>query len=203
MAVRNCPITADMVQITESSDYVIVVHPKIGRYVLNADCPFRPLAADADARARMARWIEETSSLGIENSEPHCRARRSLRAACRPGGVCFGMAPNCAQAIKPEDEERLWRKLRLEWNYNSNHIEGNTLTYHETAMLFSLPARAEGGHPLRGLRGDEGPRRRHRSGPPNRRLRPSARRGRRKGFEQDPSQGAIFTRTRRRPDGRP
>ena len=52
------------------------------------------------------------------------------------------------QAIKPDDEERLWRKLRLEWNYNSNHIEGNTLTYHETAMLF-LYGRAEGGHPLR------------------------------------------------------
>lgn len=41
-------------------------------------------------------------------------------------------------SLKPfrkEDEERFWRKLRLEWNYNSNHIEGNTLTYGETELL--------------------------------------------------------------------
>lgn len=45
--------------------------------------------------------------------------------------------------IKPEYEERLWKKLRLEWNYNSNHIEGNTLTFTETKQLLffdlSLP----------------------------------------------------------------
>jgi len=40
-----------------------------------------------------------------------------------------------AQPLKPNDEERLWKKLRLEWNYNSNHIEGNTLTYGETELL--------------------------------------------------------------------
>ncbi|MBK8195770.1 MAG: hypothetical protein IPK76_22170 [Lewinellaceae bacterium] len=41
-------------------------------------------------------------------------------------------------ALRPmrrEDEERLWKKLRLEWNYNSNHLEGNTLTYQETKSL--------------------------------------------------------------------
>jgi Fic family protein len=37
--------------------------------------------------------------------------------------------------LKLEDEQRLWRKFRLEWNYNSNHIEGNTLTYGETYLL--------------------------------------------------------------------
>ena len=52
------------------------------------------------------------------------------------------------RAIKPEDDERLWRKLRLEWNYNSNHIEGNTLTYHETELLI-LYDRVAGGHPMR------------------------------------------------------
>ncbi|MBK9596884.1 MAG: hypothetical protein IPO60_00820 [Flavobacteriales bacterium] len=36
--------------------------------------------------------------------------------------------------LAPEDEQRLWQKLRLEWNYNSNHIEGNTLTYGETFL---------------------------------------------------------------------
>lgn len=33
------------------------------------------------------------------------------------------------QPLKPEDEKRLDRKFRLEFNYNSNHLEGNTLTY--------------------------------------------------------------------------
>ena len=39
-------------------------------------------------------------------------------------------------------------KLRLEWNYNSNHIEGNTLTYHETELLL-IHGRTAGGHPMR------------------------------------------------------
>ena len=50
------------------------------------------------------------------------------------------------QDIKHVDEERLWKKLRLEWNYNSNHIEGNTLTYHETELLL-IYDRTAGGHP--------------------------------------------------------
>ena len=50
--------------------------------------------------------------------------------------------------IAPEDEERLWRKLRLEWNYNSNHIEGNTLTYDETVLLL-IHGQTAGSHPLR------------------------------------------------------
>ncbi len=38
--------------------------------------------------------------------------------------------------MKVEDENKLWRKFRLEWNYNSNHIEGSTLTYRETYLMF-------------------------------------------------------------------
>src|ERR1700744_1349391 len=34
-----------------------------------------------------------------------------------------------------EQREKLWKKFRLEWNYNSNHIEGNTLTYGQTELL--------------------------------------------------------------------
>ena len=26
--------------------------------------------------------------------------------------------------LKQVDENRLWKKFRLDWNYNSNHIEG-------------------------------------------------------------------------------
>lgn len=52
------------------------------------------------------------------------------------------------QPLKPEDYERLWKKIRLEWNYHSNRIEGNTLTYSETELLL-VHGRAEGGHPIR------------------------------------------------------
>jgi Fic family protein len=36
------------------------------------------------------------------------------------------------------DHDRLWEKFRLEWNYNSNHIEGNTMTYGDTKLLLRL-----------------------------------------------------------------
>ena len=39
------------------------------------------------------------------------------------------------QPLKPEDKSRLDRKFMLEFNYNSNHIEGNTLTYGQTELL--------------------------------------------------------------------
>ncbi len=52
------------------------------------------------------------------------------------------------QALQPlstENDARLWKKLRLEWNYHSNHIEGNTLTYGETELLL-LHDRTTGNH---------------------------------------------------------
>ena len=39
------------------------------------------------------------------------------------------------QPLKEADQTRLDRKFMLEFNYNSNHIEGNTLTYGQTEML--------------------------------------------------------------------
>lgn len=39
------------------------------------------------------------------------------------------------QPLKDEDQERLDRKFMLEFNFNSNHIEGNTLTYGQTEFL--------------------------------------------------------------------
>lgn len=39
------------------------------------------------------------------------------------------------QPLKAEDQSRLERKFMLEFNYNSNHIEGNTLTYGQTEQL--------------------------------------------------------------------
>lgn len=53
-----------------------------------------------------------------------------------------------AQPLKVEDDERLWKKFRLEWSYNSNHIEGNTLTYGETELLIIL-GQTKGNHTIR------------------------------------------------------
>src|SRR6266480_5112622 len=53
-----------------------------------------------------------------------------------------------AQLLKPDDEQRLRQKLRLEWDYNSNHIEGNTLTYGETELLL-IQGQTVGGHTIR------------------------------------------------------
>lgn len=50
--------------------------------------------------------------------------------------------------LKPEDQQRLNKKFRLEWNYNSNHIEGNTLTYSETELLLIF-GQTKGNHELR------------------------------------------------------
>lgn len=52
------------------------------------------------------------------------------------------------QPLSPEHDRRLWQKLRLEWNYHSNHIEGNTLTYGETELLL-IHGQTHGNHTLR------------------------------------------------------
>lgn len=52
------------------------------------------------------------------------------------------------QPMAPDDERRLWRKLKLEWNFHSNHIEGNTLTYGETELLL-IHGQTSGDHALR------------------------------------------------------
>jgi Fic family protein len=50
--------------------------------------------------------------------------------------------------FKKTDEDRLWKKFRLEWNYNSNHIEGNTLTYGQTELLLMFD-KTTGDHDMR------------------------------------------------------
>ena len=52
------------------------------------------------------------------------------------------------QPLQPDRGKRLWQKLRLEWNYHSNHIEGNTLTYGETELLL-LHDQTHGAHDIR------------------------------------------------------
>lgn len=42
------------------------------------------------------------------------------------------------QPLSQEDAKRLRQKFMLDFNYNSNHIEGNTLTYGQTEVLLLL-----------------------------------------------------------------
>ena len=42
------------------------------------------------------------------------------------------------QPLSSDDEKRMKRKFMLDFNYNSNHIEGNTLTYGQTEVLLLL-----------------------------------------------------------------
>jgi len=46
--------------------------------------------------------------------------------------------------IKKEDELRILQKFRLDWNYHSNHLEGNSLTYGETKALILFGITAQG-----------------------------------------------------------
>ncbi|MBD0256814.1 MAG: Fic family protein, partial [Cytophagales bacterium] len=46
--------------------------------------------------------------------------------------------------LNPEQERRIMDKFRLDWNYHSNHLEGNQLTYGETKALLLFNITAQG-----------------------------------------------------------
>ncbi|UMY66440.1 MULTISPECIES: Fic family protein [unclassified Flavobacterium] len=46
--------------------------------------------------------------------------------------------------IDAEQEARVMQKFRLDWNYHSNHLEGNSLTYGETRALLLFGVTAQG-----------------------------------------------------------
>jgi Fic family protein len=48
------------------------------------------------------------------------------------------------RSLAPEQEVRVLQKFRLEWNYNSNAIEGNSLTLGETCSLLLHGVAASG-----------------------------------------------------------
>jgi Fic family protein len=52
------------------------------------------------------------------------------------------------QPMSIDAQRKLEKKFRLEFNYNSNHIEGNTLTYGETELLLIFDD-TKGNHTLR------------------------------------------------------
>lgn len=58
------------------------------------------------------------------------------------------IALNKLKPIKAEYQQKLDKKFRLEFNFNSNHLEGNTLTYHETELLLMFDD-TKGGHQMR------------------------------------------------------
>ncbi|OYU79944.1 MAG: cell filamentation protein Fic [Flavobacterium sp. BFFFF1] len=51
-------------------------------------------------------------------------------------------------AASPENKQKLDKKFRLEFNYNSNHLEGNTLSYSETELLLIFDD-TKGSHTMR------------------------------------------------------
>ncbi|QIL38321.1 Fic family protein [Pedobacter sp. HDW13] len=53
-----------------------------------------------------------------------------------------------AQPFTQEVKQQIDDKFRLEFNFNSNHLEGNTLTYTETELLLRFD-RTEGNHEFR------------------------------------------------------
>ena len=146
MVRRNCPVTGDAANMAESAQHVVVEHPRIGRYVLDANA-LPVLAADADTKMRLDQWIDESRSLGIPIPDLTLGYVHFFQRLADLETQISEWHKR-RQDMKYLDEERLWKKLRLEWNYNSNHIEGNTLTYDETELLL-IHGRTAGGHPLR------------------------------------------------------
>ena len=47
------------------------------------------------------------------------------------------------QPLSEKDREKLSKRFTIDFNYNSNHIEGNTLTYGQTELLWVRPSGAQ------------------------------------------------------------
>ena len=46
--------------------------------------------------------------------------------------------------LNKEQEAKIMQKFRLDWNYHSNNLEGNSLTYGETKALLMFGVTAQG-----------------------------------------------------------
>ena len=51
---------------------------------------------------------------------------------------------NALRPLNPEQEKQIWQKFRFDWNYHSNNIEGNSLTFGETKSLLLHNITAQG-----------------------------------------------------------
>lgn len=142
----DCPLTGEIAEVAWTADRVVVEHPRLGAYTMDANA-LASLAGNAGVRERIVNWIAESHALGIDIPDlavEHVHLFERLREL---EAVAAEWSER-RQVMSEADEERLGKKLRLEWNYNSNHIEGNTLTYHETELLL-IHGRTAGGHPMR------------------------------------------------------
>ncbi|MFK7982353.1 MAG: Fic family protein [Saprospiraceae bacterium] len=75
----------------------------------------------------LTRWAEELSKLELLQEIDQLKAEVDSH---RP--------------ISREIQDRIFQKFRLDWNYNSNAIEGNKLTYGETVALLMHGVTAKG-----------------------------------------------------------
>ena len=142
----SCPITGEVSEIIETTNQVSVEHPEFGRFVLDADA-LKLLSDSPDTKSNMAKWISEFHSL--ELPIPRITAEHVLFSQRLTNLEDTIMEWSSLQTImQSSSEQELWKKLKLEWSYNSNHIEGNTLTYHETELLL-IYDRTAGGHRMR------------------------------------------------------
>ncbi len=125
---------------------MVVEHPKLGSYRLE---PVARDALEASSRLqeRVASWILDLQAHHADKPVLSVELLRFFERLLELETV-IGTWKDIGQRISANDDDRLWRKLKLEWNYNSNHIEGNTLTYHETELLLVF-GRTSGGHPMR------------------------------------------------------
>lgn len=141
-----CPITGDKSQITQTADKVAVEHPDFGRFVLDVDV-LTLLSNSPDTKASLAKWISESHKLDFSLpriTSEHIRFMQRIRDL----QDVIAEWNSVRLSIQSGSEQELWKRLKLEWTYNSNHIEGNTLTYHETELLL-IYDRTAGGHPMR------------------------------------------------------
>ncbi|MDE2963132.1 MAG: hypothetical protein OXU26_04410, partial [Acidobacteriota bacterium] len=122
----TCPITGDTADVTERTGRVVVEHPQLGGYEIDADA-VPDVESDVEGRERLAQWIVESHSLGIAIPKITIEHVRIFEPMADLDAAISEWVER-RNTVASVDEERLWRKLRLEWNYNSNHIEGNTLT---------------------------------------------------------------------------
>lgn len=51
---------------------------------------------------------------------------------------------NALRPISPDTEKKIWQKYRLDWNFHSNNLEGNSLTFGETKSFLLHGITAEG-----------------------------------------------------------
>ena len=142
----RCPLTGDAATIGGSSELMAVEHHKLGSYRLEAGAR-DVLEANSHVRESVAAWILDLHEHRAKTPVLSVELVRFFERLVELDSMIRTWR-DVGQRISANDNDRLWKKLKLEWNYNSNHIEGNTLTYHETELLLIF-GRTSGGHPMR------------------------------------------------------